>query len=125
MNPGYAQGRQGISDRERLFNVRLEEAGGGQTAFTMGYLTGLTAGWWTYTYLHKGGFSFLPYQRHKVGKYTMIFGAFFAFYQVGKGLVAGITSDPEQYRYLCINRQAIVMGDMPLERSHYRLSEKK
>ena len=125
MNPQYAQGRQVYSDRERVFRARRIEAGGGETAYSMGTLIGMTSGWWAYTYLHKAGFAFRPYQRHKVGKYTIIAGAFFLGYQFGRASVATITADDEQYKYLSVNKVGIILGNMPMERSHYRLTEQK
>jgi hypothetical protein len=62
----------------------------------IGGLTGFTAGFWAYMQVQKRGFnSFLPYARHKVGHYTIIFGAAYIFYRLGKRAVTEMTGDPE------------------------------
>ena len=64
-----------MTEREILFNMRLREARGGEAAEKMGTLTGVTTAYWTYLYQSKHGFSFLPFHRNKLGKYTIILGA--------------------------------------------------
>lgn len=61
LDPTYAQQkRQAYIDRERVFRERIRESRGGDGAETMGYLSGLTAGYWTYYFISGSGFSFLP-----------------------------------------------------------------
>ena len=61
LDPTYARRYQYVSDRQAVYRQRYLEAQGGPLAIAVGYLGGVTAGYWTYLQYSSGGFTFFPY----------------------------------------------------------------
>ena len=90
LDPTYATEKTQVkTDRERVYQHRLKEARGGDGADMMGFISGVTGGYWTYMFLANRGMTLLPFQTKNLTSYALVFGAFFFSYIAGHGIVAG------------------------------------
>jgi hypothetical protein len=107
LNPAVATTNQTFTDRNRMYQQRVNEARGGPYAESLGLVTGLTAATYFYARAQKHGFNG-AFTRHNAGHYTMILGSAFIAYHIGSNWVAAVTGDGKQTQYLQKNKAKII-----------------
>ena len=106
-----------MTDRQRVFEHRLNEAEGGPYASNLSILLGFTAGTFLYSRAQRKGFpGFFPLNRLNAGYYAVILAGSFVGYQFGNTLVSTITGDIKQATYMRANKADILMGRLPFDR---------
>ena len=115
LDPEYADA-QIANDRWNLYQRRLREAKGGQTAHAIGMVTGATAMFWFYqTFTATSSFALTPFRMTKLPAYGILLAAGYIGYGLGNAFVGGHLGDLKQAKYLQKNRGSILKGSMPMD----------
>ena len=100
--------------RVALVRQRLHESKGGECASVFGMQCALTASVLQYSALRKQGFSAMPFQAKKYGKYSALLFTGVAGSIFGHMFAKAAFGDQQQLNYISSNYNAILSGEKSL-----------
>jgi hypothetical protein len=97
-----------------MVRQRLFESKGGECASVFGMQCALTATVLQYAALRKQGFSAMPFQARKFGKYSALFFTGVAGSMFGHLFARSAFGDAQQLAYIASNKSEILSGEKSL-----------
>ena len=103
--------------RRALFNQRVLDAQGGETAKVVSGNFKLLGAALTIGIFKKQGFNFFPMTAQKLPRVGAVVLSMYIFGKLGRAYTHASIGDRESWTYLTQNRSAILSGELPMDRA--------